>query len=434
MNRVFRMAYIDSVRERYFQATKMEKGRILDELHKTCRLNRHYAGWKIRQGHYERDAAKKKRHKACLYSPRLLEVIRKVWKAAGFPWSVRLKEILLLWKPWIDNYFRLSPEEDHRLLQISPRTIDRALRETKIRNRRRIYGRTKPGTLLRHQIPIRTEFREVRNPGWLESDLVSHSGPCAAGEFIYSLNLTDIVSVWTETRAMMGKHEQKVLDRLEEIRRGFPFDLRGLDADNGSEFINDKVFKYCRARDIEFTRSRPYKKDDNAHVEQKNWTHVRKLLGWDRYDTEEALRAINDLYANELRLYLNLFQPSVKLIKVVRRGSRLQRLYDRPQTPLDRLVALAKTSPTIHPDKIEALLALRSQLDPFALSRIIETKLAKIWKLAHPRPEQPPKKSDPLAGVSSAEKQVLRAIAAVQGFRAFIRPKKNAPIVEIRHG
>jgi len=321
MNRVFRMAYIHSVQERYLQATKMEKGWILDELHKTCHLNRHYAGWKIRQGHYEREAVKKKRRKAHLYSPRVLEVVRKVWEASGYLWSVRLKATLHLWKPWIDKDFRLSPEEGRRLLQISPRTIDRALRETKIKNRRRIYGRTNPGTLLRHQIPIRTEFREVRDPGWLESDLVSHSGPSAAGEFIYSLNLTDIVSAWTETRAIMEKYEQKVLDSLEEIRRGFPFDLRGLDVDNGSEFINDKVFKYCRARDIEFTRSRPNKKDDNAHIEQKNWTYVRKLLGWDRYDTAEALRAINDLQANELRLYLNLFQPSVKLIKVVRRGS-----------------------------------------------------------------------------------------------------------------
>jgi len=434
VNRVFRMSYIKSVRERYLQVPKPEKSRILNELQKICRLNRHYAAWKIRQGHYERDAVKKKRRKARLYSPRVLEVVQKVWQAAGYPWSVRLKEILRLWKPWIDQRFRLSREEDQRLQRISPRTMDRALREAKIKNRRRIYGRTKPGTLLRHQIPIRTEFRDVRDPGWLESDLVSHSGPCAAGEFIYSLNLTDIVSGWTETRAMMGKFERNVLDGLEEMRRGFPFDLRGLDADNGSEFINDKVLKYCRQRDIEFTRSRPNKKDDNAHIEQKNWTHVRKLLGWDRYDTSEALRTINDLYANELRLYMNLYQPSVKLLKVVRRGSRLRRVYDRPQTPLDRLITLVKNSPTIHPDKIEALVALRSQLDPFVLSVVIETKLTKIWALARHRPEQLPKKSDPLEGVSSVEKQVLRAIAAVQGIRVYVRPKKNAPIVEVRHG
>ncbi len=270
MNRAFRMRYIRSVQERYLQATKAQKGRILDELCKTCRLNRKYAISKIRQGGFDTVAVKKKRRKARLYSPYILAIVQRIWEAAGYPWSVRLKEILQLWRPWIGKRFHLSREDEAWLGRISPRTIDRALREVKAKRRRRIYGRTKPGTLLRHKIPIRTDFREVTEPGWIESDLVSHSGPAASGEFIQSLNLTDIVSTWTETRAMMGKYEQNVLDNLEEMRRGFPFELRGLDVDNGSEFINDKVHKYCTQRNIDYTRSRPYKQDDNAHIEQKN--------------------------------------------------------------------------------------------------------------------------------------------------------------------
>ncbi len=198
-----------------------------------------------------------------------------MWGAAGYPWSVRLKEILRLWRPWIRQRFHLTPEQEEQLRTISPSTMDRALRERKRILRRRLYGRTRPGTLLRHQIPIQTEAPKVEGSGLVEVGLVAH--------------------------------------------------------------CNYRLLTSCRKRRIPFTRSRPYRKDDQAHIEQKNWTHVRKLLGWDRYDTEAALTAINDLYRQELRLWMNLFLPSVRLIKTVRRGSRLHRVYDVPKTPLDRL-------------------------------------------------------------------------------------------------
>jgi hypothetical protein len=211
---------------------------------------------------------------------------------------------------------------------------------------------------------------------------VSHSGDSADGEFIQSLNLTDIYSGWGETRAIMGKGQTTVRAAVDDIRTGLPFRLQGLDSDNGSEFVHDHLFQYCATRAIQFTRGRPYKKDDNAHIEQKNWTHVRRLLGWDRYDSPAALAAMNDLYRHELRLMMNLFQPSVKLQRKTRVGSRLRRVYDRPQTPLDRLL----TAPDTDRAALQALQDLRARLDPFVLAATIERNLQHIYSLAHRGP------------------------------------------------
>jgi hypothetical protein len=167
-----------------------------------------------------------------------------------------------------------------------------------------------------------------------------------------------------ETEAVMGKGERGIVKALERISQRLPFDVLAIDSDNGSEFINHHLWRYCQGKAIQFTRSRPYKKDDNAHIEQKNWTHVRKFMGWDRYDSPKALEAINELYENELPLFMNLFQPSVKLLRTVRTGSRKKRIYDQPQTPLDRLLVCGDL-----PNKrSEELKALRQRLDPFSLS------------------------------------------------------------------
>ena len=265
-----------------------------------------------------------------------------------------------------------------QLLAISPRQIDRCLRLRKRVLRRRIYGRTKPGTLLKHHIPIKTDHWDVTEPGFTEIDLVSHSGDCAEGEFAHSFNLTDILSTWTETRAVLGKGQTWIVEGLEEMRQALPFRLRAVDADNGSEFINHPLARYCRLHKIQFTRGRPYKKDDNAHIEQKNWTHVRKLIGWDRYDSAAAVALLNDLYRGELRLMMNLFQPSVKLLRKERVGARLTRIYDAPQTPLDRLQA----SPHGDRTRVAELLRLREHTDPFELAKRIEKKLDRIAALA----------------------------------------------------
>jgi hypothetical protein len=200
-----------------------------------------------------------------------------------------------------------------QLRAISPRQIDRRLASTKRQLKTRRYGRTKPGTLLKHHIPLKTDHWDVTVPGFTELDLVAHAGHRADGEFAHSLNVTDIHTTWVETRAVLGRGETRVQAALDEIRQALPFRLRGIDSDNGSEFINNHLYRYCHAQGVQFTRGRPYKKDDNAHIEQKNWTHVRKLVGYLRYDTPAAVAALSDLYRHELRLLQNLFLPSVKL-------------------------------------------------------------------------------------------------------------------------
>jgi hypothetical protein len=191
---------------------------------------------------------------------------------------------------------------------------------------------------------------------------------------------------------VLGKSQQGVRDALEAIRQALPFPLRGIDSDNGSEFINDHLFRYCRVQAIQFTRGRPYKKDDNAHIEQKNWTHVRRLLGYVRYDTEAARESIDDLYRNELRLFQNLFLPSVKLVKKERVGSRLRRHYEAPQTPFQRVTA----SPVADPKRVAELHRQRQTLDPFKLSTTVQTKLEAIFRLSvEVSTDAPPQRAAP---------------------------------------
>jgi len=294
---------------------------------------------------------------------------------------VRLKALIPLWLPWVRKHYSLTPRLEEQLLKISPRQIDRRLREEKKRAGRRLYGRTKPGTLLKHHVPIKTDRWDVRRPGYGEIDLVSHSGNCATGEFAHTLNVVDIHTTWTESVALLGKAQVRVQRGLEEIRRALPFELVGIDSDNGSEFINFHLVRYCKAAGIQFTRGRPYKKDDNAHVEQKNWTHVRKLLGWVRYDTDTAVATINRLYRGDLRLLQNLFLPSVKLIRKERVGSRMRRRYDAAKTPFDRVLGCKE----VRPEVVARLKALRERLDPFALSRSVDAQLDRIHALANQR-------------------------------------------------
>ena len=383
MTQKFRMTYLLQAYERYRRSSKAIKKQILDELCTICGYHRKYAIYKLAHLSLALPAKSRRRrgHRRKILTTRLAQILEQIWQHAQYPWSARLHVILRLWQRSISRRYRLSKADLEVLQSISPRTIDRALKTKKRELKRRLYGRTKPGTLLKHQIPIKTEHSSVDRPGFVEVDTVSHSGTHASGDFIYSVNLTDIDSGWVETRAVLGKGETGVQLAIEGMRRSLPFKLLALDSDNGSEFINHHLWEYCKNLDVEFTRSRPYKKDDNAHIEQKNWTHVRKLLGWDRYDSDEALQAMNDLYTHELRLYMNLFQPSVKLVKTERRGSHLRRFYDEPTTPLDRLIASAKADRL----KVAHLKALRQRLDPIALSMIIDKKLEKIWHRANRR-------------------------------------------------
>jgi len=329
-----------------------------------------------------RSRGRKRRPRAPTYGSRVVSILKAVWEAADYPWSARLKALLPEWMPWIRRRFRLTPETQGQLLGISARTIDNRLAPHKRKLRRRLYGRTKPGTLLKHHIRLKTDHWDVQVPGFTEIDLVSHSGNSASGDFCYSLNLTDIYTGWTETRAILGRGQQGVQQALEEIRQALPFPLRGIDSDNGSEFINDHLFRYCRSRAIQFTRGRPYKKDDKAHIEQKNWTNVRRILGYIRYDTVAACEAIDDLYRNELRLFQNLFLPSVKLERKERIGSRLIRHYEAPQTPFQRVAA----APVADPERVAELRRQRETFDPFELSAALQAKLERIFSLSGEAP------------------------------------------------
>jgi hypothetical protein len=318
--------------------------------------------------------------RAVRYGPAVVRALRAVWTAAGYPWSVRLKALLPLWLPKAAKRLALTPAVETALRAISARQIDRVLAADKRRIRQHQYGRTRPGTLLKHQIPIKTDHWNVTEPGFTEVDLVSHSGECADGEFLHSLDLTDIHTTWVETCAVLGKSQIRVQEGLETLRQQLPFALRGIDSDNGSEFINAHLHRYCQTLGIQFTRGRPYKKDDNAHVEQKNWTHVRKHMGYLRYDTEAARTAMNAAYA-ELRLLQNLFLPAVKLQTKTRVGARLRRRHDAAQTPLDRV----RACPTADPAQVAALVALRDQLDPFVVATRIEQLLERVYALASTR-------------------------------------------------
>ncbi len=383
--------YLRAIHGRYRQAPREAKGRILDEFCRVTGYQRKYA-LRLLNGPPPGVTRPRRRRRPATYSPAMIQALTAIWEAAGYPWSVRLKALVPLWLPWARRRLRLSATVCQQLRAISPRQIDRRLALTKRQLKTRCYGRTKPGTLLKHHIPLKTDRWDVTVPGFTELDLVAHAGHRADGEFAHSLNVTDIHTTWVETRAVLGRGEARVEAALEAIRQALPFRLRGIDSDNGSEFINSHLYRYCQAQAIQFTRGRPYKKDDNAHIEQKNWTHVRKLVGYLRYDTPAAVAALNDLYRHELRHFQNLFLPSVKLVCKERVGARLRRRYDAPRTPFERL----QDCPEADPVAVGHLATLREQVDPFALAHAIDQKIERLLRLATPA-RTPATPADPAA-------------------------------------
>jgi len=382
MNGSSRREYLEAIYSRYRQADLQEKQVILSEFCRNTGYNRKYA---IRLLNAAPPSPRRerppRRRRSPTYSAGVISVLGAVWEAAGYPCAVRLKALLPLWMPWVRKHFHLRPEVEQQLLGISARQIDRRLRAFKAGCKRRVYGGTRPGRLLKHHIPLKVDRWDARAPGFTEVDLVAHSGNSGEGEFAYTLTVTDVYSGWTEGRALLGRGQAGAVQGLEEIAQALPFRLLGIDTDNGTEFLNWQVGRWCAQRQIQFTRGRPYKKDDNAHVEQKNWTHVRKLMGWERYDTLEAVEAMNDLYRHELSLWMNAFQPSVKLLRKQRVGARVRRVYDAARTPLERVQSSGEGEAAV----LAQLQTQQASQDPFELSQRIEEKLAAIYELAHPR-------------------------------------------------
>lgn len=371
--------YLESIYLRYRQSSRAEKQKILDEFMRVCDYHRKYAIGLLNRP-LPAPRQRRRPRRAPRYPEAVIDVLAQLWAASGYLCAVRLKAALPQWLPWLRRRVALTREQERQLLAISPRQIERRLKTRKQTVKRTLYGTTRPGLLLKHMIPIKTDQWDVTQPGYLELDLVSHSGACATGEFLYTLDAVDIQTGWVERQGVHGKGRHGMLAAVRAIAQRLPFALRGIDSDNGSEFINHHLWAFCQQAHppIQFTRSRPYKKDDNAHIEQKNWTHVRKLVGWERYDSAEALAALNALYT-ELRLFQNLFQPSMKLVRKVRHGSRLRRHYDPPQTPWARVLACAEADPI----KVAALQRLLARTDPFALSARIDAQLERLWALAN---------------------------------------------------
>jgi hypothetical protein len=371
------------VAPRYQKARKKEKGRILDEFTKLTRYGRRYASYVLRT-HGKKiwinaetvlvsDVRKRKtRKKERIYDDAVVASLKKAWEMMDYICGKRLAPILKELIPRLIRFgeIRLTPETKDKLMEISPATIDRILAPE--RKKYKIKGRanTKPGTLLKSQIPIRTfsEWNDKR-PGFFEIDLVGHDGGDGAGEFLQTLDVTDVATGWTETQAVKNKAQQWVFEALKDIRGRLPFPLLGIDSDNGGEFINNQLYRYCQEEKITFTRTRSYRKNDNCFVEQKNYSVVRRAVGYGRHHTPEEQAIINDLY-KELRLFTNFFQPSMKLIGKAREGSKVVKKYDNPLTPYRRVLASVDIS---YSDKTK-LKVLYRNLNPAALKRRI-TKL-----------------------------------------------------------
>jgi hypothetical protein len=276
------------------------------------------------------------------------------------------------------NEVELDGVTKQKLLGISAATIDRLLAVERKRRQLRARSKTKPGTLLKHQIPVRTfcEWDEQR-PGFVEIDLVGHEGGDNSGDYIQTLDMTDVFTGWTETQAVRNKAQVWVFEALKQMRGRLPFDLLGIDSDNGGEFINDQLYRYCQREHITFTRARAYRKNDNCYVEQKNYSVVRRAVGYQRYDTSEELDVINQLYGH-LRLYTNYFQPVMKLMEKTRVGSKVKKRYDKPRTAYQRVLESSYAGE----ERKEALRGEYAKLNPAELKRHITRLQHKLKTLA----------------------------------------------------
>jgi hypothetical protein len=341
----------------YRGAGKKEKSRIVDQFVSTTGYSRWYARLVLRHEGRRLQTDKrtillavreqaKKRKRASFYDEKVQTALIKLWRIMDHICGKRLQPLLpeLIRILERHNEFSCDRETKAKLLRISAASIDRLLRPERRKYELRGRAGTKPGTLLKKQIPIRTfaEWDE-QQPGFVEIDLVAHDGGVGAGDYCQTLDLTDVATTWTETLAVRNKAQAWVFAALKEIRQKLPFPLLGIDSDNGSEFINTYLVEYCQQQKLSFTRSRPYRKNDNCFVEQKNYSVVRRAVGYQRYDTELQLRLLNELYAT-LRLYSNFFQPTMKLQSKERVGSKVTKRYDRAQTPYQRVLASARVS------------------------------------------------------------------------------------------
>jgi hypothetical protein len=379
MSPALKKEYFEKIKERYKKANKKEKHLILDEFCTICSYERKYAIKKLSAKRKNKPDKKRSGPKP-IYDEEITLILKNLWLATGQICSKRLKAAIPEWLPFYEKeYGEITPQSRSKVLKITPSTIDRKLRPVRITFKKKGLGGTKPGSLLKTQIPIRTDNWDIDRPGFLEADTVAHCGRSLLGDFVWSLTMTDIASHWTENRAVWNKGAPGIKEQIKDIEACLFFLILGFDCDNGSEFLNWSLWEYFvkdRARNpVQFTRSRAYKKNDNAHVEQKNWTHVRQLFGYERFDNQAVVDPMNDLYKNEWSQYQNFFLPTMKLLKKELIKSKCKRHYEeKAKTPYQRLVE----SEHITVEAKESLNAAYKTFNPFKLKKAIEKKAKMI--------------------------------------------------------
>lgn len=361
---------------RYVQAGRKEKGQILDEFVAATGYHRKWAVGLLRQGPPPARPGRGGRPR--VYSAVVVGALRQVWEASGELCGKRLAPFLDELVPALEAEGALDVEPAVRtaLLAMSAATMDRRLRPFRLQQRRGL-GTTKPGTLLKQQVSVQTYTPwDEQRPGFVEIDLVAHCGTTTAGHYVNTLTVTDVATGWTECAAVWGKGQTAVCGALEQIRDRLPFPLRGIDSDNGSEFLNAHLVRWCEQEQLTFTRSRPYWKNDQAHVEQKNWSVVRRLLGYDRYETEAELALLQRVYQG-LRLWTNHWQPVLKLIGKEREGAKVRKQYDTAQTPYRRVL----TCDGLTPHARARLEHEHAAAGPTTVWKQVETARAALWRL-----------------------------------------------------
>jgi hypothetical protein len=366
------------VRSRYLKANKREKKKILDEFTSATGYHRKYAIRMLKRqvpGHQSRTRSGYK----AIYRGEVVPALEQIWEVYGHICSKRLQ-------PYLPEAIRvlercreieLSNQTKELLLKISSASIDRCLRAVRLQSPHGL-STTKPGSLLKKLIPIRT-FTEWddEQPGFLEIDLVAHCGSTTEGQYLNTLTCTDLCTGWTEVVGLLHRSQEIVSEALQQVRQRLPFPLLGIDSDNGGEFINELLYRYCLNEHITFTRSRPYQKNDQAHVEQKNWSVVRHTVGYDRWETMQELILLESVY-DDLRPYLNFFQPSLKLIAKERIGNQIRKRYDPAKTPYRRVLERQDISLEAKAQLMNSYL----QLNPAELRRRMDQKIAKLWKIS----------------------------------------------------
>lgn len=367
---------VAAIHPRYLKASKSGKQQILNEFVAATGYHRKYAIRLLKHGSKPKGRRKVGRNK--VYQGEVVQALTQIREICGRICSKRLKPFLPEIVSVLERHqeLTLSSEVKALLLGMSRATIDRCLKAARFEKQRGL-STTKPGTLLKQAIAVRTwrDWDDAR-PGFMEMDLVAHCGATTAGQYLNTLTATDVSTGWTECLALPNKTQAAVSQAISDLRQHLPFPLLGIDSDNGSEFINDTLYRYCLAEQITFTRSRPYRKNDQAHVEQKNWSVVRHTVGYDRLETDDELLVLAAIYA-DLRLYVNFFQPVLKLIGKVQVDGRTVNQYDQATTPFRRVLASDRISLYVK----AGLTNQYVQLNPVTLRQQIDQNVARLWKI-----------------------------------------------------